>query len=116
MARLKTEKTYAVADMNMLDPNNQALVQALMNQGWTCEQLKSDTPGNKNGSKYKIKNHPFVAFHRAIENPCFKGGGKTQIGRNTPFLPIGGFQQDPQTAQNQGISALNLTGSSSTMG
>ena len=100
MARLKTEKTSAVADTNMLDPVNQALVTQLLSNGWNEEQLQSDVPGQKNGGIYKTKIHPFKVFHRAIPNPCFQGGGQGQIGKNTPFFPKGTFQGSPQTPQN----------------
>jgi hypothetical protein len=116
MTRLKTEKTSAVADTHLLDTSNQALVKQLLFNGWTMKQLQSDTPGNKSGSQYKTKNHPFKVFHRAISNPCFQGGGQAQIGRKGSFLPNGTFQGVLQTTQNQGVSASNSTGSSLTMG
>lgn len=115
MARLKTEKTSAVADTHLLDASNQHLIQDLLNQGWTLEQMKSEMPVKKS-SPYREKVHPFVVFHRAIPNPCFQGGGQASIGKNTPFFPNGTFQGSPQTAQSQGILASNLTGSSSSIG
>ena len=115
MARIKTEKTSAVADTHLLDPQNQTLVNDLLLQGWTLEQMQSEIPVKKD-SPYRFRKHPFVVFHRAIQNPCFQGGGQALIGKKTPFFPKGTFQGLPQTQQNQGVSATNLTGSSLSMG
>ena len=115
MARLKKNKTSAVADTNMLDSKNQALVQALLAKGWNPEQLQSEIPVRKD-SKYRIRKHPFVIFHRAIKNPCYKGKNQVEIGKNTPFLPISTISHVSQNQRWQAVSVSNLTGSSSTMG
>ena len=115
MARLKSNKTSAVADTNMLDSKNQALVQALLAKGWNPEQLQSEIPVSKDSS-YRIRKHPFVIFHRAIKNPCYKEKNQVEIGKNTPILPISNISSVPQNQRWQAVLASNLTGSSSTMG
>ena len=116
MARKKTEKTSAVADTHLLDPTNQALVLDLLNQGWVMEQLQRHIPGQAVGSKYEIKNEPFVVFRRSIKNPRLSALQNNSFGKNTPVFPNSTFQGASQSLNNQGVSALNLTGSSSTMG
>lgn len=116
MARIKTEKKSAVADTNMLDTNNNQLVQKILNQGWKKEQIISDVPGQKKGSKYKQKKHPFMVFSREVKNPCFDSNKKRLIGKKSPFFPTGVNQGSLNTALKLEKLPTNIVGSSFTMG
>ncbi len=102
MARTKTNKTRAIADINMF--KSKQMQNDLINNGWSVVNLIRDNSA-------KLVTEPFMIFRRSISLLNF--------GFNWIFSaknPNSQNNQNLQTLINQASSASNSTGASSTMG
>lgn len=101
MARIKTYSSNAITDTHFY--NDRMMRDELLNNGWSEHEMQRD---NAN----RIVTEPFIIFHREIVNKNRQNWNKNA------FIPNNQNGASPETQQNQGISACNLLGASSTMG